>query len=78
MGHFSCIRTAPILIPKASHSISKAILKSGKDNKSAKINFDFNKLNAFSCFSPHLNPIDFLIISVNNEANVLKSLTNFL
>jgi hypothetical protein len=45
MGHFSCIKTAPILIPEASHSISKALLKSGKDSKGAEINFDFNKLH---------------------------------
>ena len=67
-----------IPIPKASHSISKALVKSGKDNKGVKINFDFNKLKAFSCSSLHLNPTDFLIISVNGETNVLKSLTNLL
>jgi hypothetical protein len=78
MGRFSCIRTMSIPIPEASHLISKALLKSGKDNKGAEINFDFNKLNVFSCFSLHLNPTDFLIISVNGETNVLKSLTNLL
>jgi hypothetical protein len=67
MGRFSSIRTAPIHIPEASHVISKALLKSGKDNKCAKINFDFNKLNAFSCSSPYLNPTNFLIISVNGS-----------
>jgi hypothetical protein len=59
MGHFSCIRTAPISILEASHSISKALLKSGKDSNGAKINFDFNKL-AFSYYSPPLEPYGFL------------------
>jgi len=72
MGRFSCIRTAPISIPEASHSISKALLKSGKDSNGAKINFDFNKL-AFSYYSPHLNPMDFLMTSVIGEAIILKS-----
>jgi hypothetical protein len=44
MGHFSCIKMAPTPIPEASHSISKALLKSGKDSKGVEINFDFNKL----------------------------------
>jgi hypothetical protein len=78
MGHFSCIRTAPIHIPKASHSISKALLKSGKDSNGAEINFDFNMLNALSYSSPHLNPTNFLMISIIGEAIVLKSLTNLL
>ena len=78
MDCFSCIRTTPIPIPKASHSISKALLKSGKDSKGAEINFDFNKLKAFSYSSPHLKPTTFLIISVNREAIILKSLTNLL
>jgi len=60
MGHFSCIRIAPIPIPKASHSISKALLKSGKDSKGAEVNFDFNKLKTFSCSSSHLKTHDFL------------------
>jgi hypothetical protein len=36
------------------------------------INFDFNKLNTFSYSLPHLNSTDFLIISVNFEANILN------
>jgi U3 small nucleolar RNA-associated protein 14 len=78
MSRFFSIITAQIPIPEASHSISKALLKSGKDTSGAEINFDFNKLNALSCSSPHLNPTDFLMISVNGEAIVLKSLTNLL
>ena len=78
MGCFSYIRTTPIPIPEASYSISKALLKSGEDSNGAEINFDFNKLNAFSCSSPHLNPTNFLLILVNREAIVLKSLTNLL
>jgi len=78
MGHFSCIKTAPIHIPEASHSISKALLKSGADSKGVEINFDFNKLKAFSCSSPHLKLTAFLTIPVNGEAIVLKSLTNIL
>ena len=78
MGHFSCIRIAPIPIPEASHSISKALLKLGNESNGAEINFDFNKLNVLSYSSPHLNPADFLMILVNGEAIVLKSLTNLL
>jgi hypothetical protein len=33
MGCFYCIKTAPIPIPEASHSISKALLKLGKDSE---------------------------------------------
>jgi hypothetical protein len=78
MNRFSYIRIAPLPIPKASHSISKVLLKSGKDSNGVEINFDFNKLKALSRSSPHLNPTDFLMISVNGEAIVLKSLTNLL
>jgi len=78
MGYFSCIRTTLIPIPEATHSISKALFKSGKDNNGAEINFDFNKLNALSCSSPYLNPMDFLMISVNREVIELKPLTNLL
>jgi hypothetical protein len=76
MDNFSCIRIPPIPIIEASHSISKALLKLGKDSNSAEIHFNFNKLKALSCSSPHLNPTDFLMILVNGEAIVLKSLTN--
>jgi len=78
MGRFSCIRTAPIPIPEASYSISKALLKSGEESNGAEINLDFNKLNAFSYSSPHLNPTNFLMILVNRKAIVLKSLTNLI
>jgi hypothetical protein len=78
MSRFSCIKTAPIPIHEASHLISKALLKLGKDSEGTEINFDFNKLKAFSCSSPHLKPTAFLTISVNGEAIVLKSLTNLL
>jgi len=53
MGRFSCIRTTLIPILEASHSISKVLLKSGKDSNSVEINFDFNKLNALFYSSPH-------------------------
>ena len=78
MGHFSCIKMATISISEASHSISKALLKSGKDSKGADINFDFNMLKAFSYSSPHLKPTIFFTISVNREAIILKSMTNLL
>ena len=78
MGHFSSIRIASIPISEASHSISKVLLKSGKDSKCVKINFFFNKLKAFSCSSPHLKSMTFLTISINEEATILKSSTNLL
>ena len=65
-------------IPDASHSTSKALVKSGKDKTGAEQSLSFNKLKAFSCSSFHLNPIDFLTISVKGAAIVLKSFTNLL
>jgi len=78
MGRSFCIKTALIPILEASHSISKVLLKSGKDSNGAEINFDFNKLKILSCSSPYLNLMDFLMISVNGDAIILESLTNLI
>jgi hypothetical protein len=48
MGHFSCIKIAPILIPEASDLISKVFAKSGKASNEVKINLSFNKFKVFS------------------------------
>jgi hypothetical protein len=76
MRHFFYIKIALIPILGASHSISKVFINSGNDNNEAKINFSFNKLNAFSCYLIHLNHIDFLTISIKGVTRVLKPLTN--
>jgi hypothetical protein len=76
MGLLSCINTAPIPIPDASHSTSKALLKSDKAKTGAEHSLSFNKLKALFCSSFHLNPTDFFTISVKGAAIVLKSFTN--
>ena len=72
------INTAPIPIPDASHSTSKALVKSGKAKKGVEQSLSFNKLKALSCSSFHLNPIDLFTISVKGAAIVPKSFTNLL
>ena len=47
----------PIL--DTSHSISKQFTKFGNARMGASINLRLSSTNAFSCFSPHLNPIGF-------------------
>jgi hypothetical protein len=59
MGLQSCINTAPIPISDASHSISKAFVKSSKDKTCAEHNLSLNKLNVDFCSLPHLKPTEF-------------------
>ena len=49
--------------PEASHSISKALEKSGKAKIGADVNFSFKLLKAFSCSLPQLKMIFFLTSS---------------
>jgi hypothetical protein len=78
MGLLSCINTTSIPIAEASHSTSKAFVKSGKAKISIEQSLTFNKLKILSCSSFHLNPTDFFTISVISVAIVLKSFTNLL
>jgi len=78
MGLLSCINTAPIPIPDASYSTSKALVKSGKAKTNAEQSLYFNKLKVLSCSSFYLNPTDFFRILVKGAAIVLKSFTNLL
>jgi hypothetical protein len=78
MGLLSCINTALIPIPDASHSTLKDLIKSGKAKTGAKQSLSFNNLKALSCSSFHLNPTDFFTISVKGAAIVIKSFANLL
>jgi len=77
MGLLSYIQPL-IHIPEASHSTSKALVKSCKVKKDVEQSLSFIKLKALSYSSFHLNPTDFLTISVKDVARVLKSFTNLL
>ena len=64
--------------PEASHSISKALSKLGKQSKGALVSLSFNKLKVFLCISVHLNTIFFLTSSFKGAASELKFFTNLL
>ena len=55
MGLLFCMNIAPILMLEASHSTSKAFLKSGKAKIGATQSLSLNKLKALSCSTSYLN-----------------------
>jgi hypothetical protein len=72
------INTVPVLIHEASHSISKAFIKSSKAKTGSEQTLSFNKLITLSCSSIYLNSTYFLSILVKDGAIILKSFTNLL
>jgi hypothetical protein len=70
MSLLSCINTAPIPIHEPSHSTPKALVKSGKNKTGVEQSLSFNKLKTLPCSSFHLNPMDFLTISVKGATIV--------
>jgi hypothetical protein len=77
-GVICYINTVPLLIHEASHSTSKAFIKSSKAKTGSEQTLSFNKLITLSCSSFYLNSTYFLSILVKDDAIVSKSFTNLL
>src|SRR4051812_7398759 len=55
MGRPFCIRTPPMPIPLASHSISKVFVKSGNARSGASVSLFLSSSKAFCCAFPQTN-----------------------